>query len=75
VPGDDALAKDSRKVWTDEAARANETTTLETVIRQRARGLNDAIVEEELEVALGEASSARVGPAPGLSGTVPASGH
>jgi len=57
------MVKDSRKVSTDEAARADEATTLETLIRQRARGLIDAIVEEELEAALGAASSARVGPA------------
>jgi putative transposase len=57
------MAKDSRKVSADEAARADKATTLETLIRQRARGLIDAIVEEELEAALGAASSARVGPA------------
>jgi transposase-like protein len=57
------MAKDSRKVSTDEAARTDEATTLETLIRQRARGLIDAIVEEELDAALGAASSARVGPA------------
>ena len=54
------MAKDSRKASADEAV---EATTLETLIRQRARGLIDAIVEEELEAALGAASSARVGPA------------
>jgi len=48
------MAKDSRKVSIDEAARADEaTTTLETLIRRRARGLIDAIVEEELEAAWG----------------------
>jgi transposase-like protein len=57
------MAKDSRKVSTDEAARAHEATTLETLIRERARGLIDAIVEEELAAALGAASSARVGSA------------
>ena len=57
------MAKDSRKASTNEAARADEATTLETLIRQRARGLIDAIVEEELEAALGAASSARVGSA------------
>ena len=59
------MAKDIRKVSTDEAGRADEATTLETFIRQRARGLIDAIVEEEeeLEAALGAASSARVGTA------------
>ena len=55
------MAKDSRKVSSDEAARADEATTLETLIRRRARGLIEAIVEEELEAALGAAESARVG--------------
>jgi hypothetical protein len=45
VPEDDAMAKDSRKVSRDEAIRVDEATTLETVIRRRARGLIDAIVE------------------------------
>jgi transposase-like protein len=57
------MAKDSRNGSTNEAAQAGEATSLETVIRQRARGLIDAIVEEELEAALGAASSARVGTA------------
>jgi transposase-like protein len=57
------MAKDSRKVSSEEAVRAEEATTLETLIRRRARGLIDAIVEEELEAALGAAESARVGPA------------
>ncbi len=57
------MAKDSRKVSSEEAIRAEETSTLETLIRRRARCLIDAIVEEELEAALGAAESARVGPA------------
>lgn len=57
------MAKDSRKVSSEEAIRAEEATTLETLIRRRARGLIDAIVEEELDAALGAAESARVGPA------------
>jgi putative transposase len=57
------MAKDSRKISSEEAVRAEEATTLETLIRRRARGLIDAIVEEELEAALGAAASARVGPA------------
>jgi putative transposase len=57
------MAKDSRKVSSEKAVRAEEATTLETLIRRRARGLIDAIVEEELEAALGAAESARVGPA------------
>ena len=55
------MAKDSRKVSSEKAVRAEEATTLETLIRRRARGLIDAIVEEELEAALGAAESARVG--------------
>ena len=57
------MAKDNRKVSSDEGARADEVTSLEALIRQRARGLIDAIVEEELEAALGAAESARVGSA------------
>jgi putative transposase len=55
------MAKDSRNGSQNEAASAGEPTSLETMIRQRARGLIDAIVEEELEAALGAAPSARVG--------------
>lgn len=54
------MAKDSRNGSTNEAV---EATSLETIIRRRARGLIDAIVEEELDAALGAASSARVGTA------------
>jgi transposase-like protein len=57
------MAKDSRNVSSGEAARSDEAMSLETIIRRRARGLIDAIVEEELEAALGAASSARVGTA------------
>jgi putative transposase len=57
------MAKDSRKVSSEEAIRVEEATTLETLIRRRARGLIDAIVEEELAAALGAAESARVGAA------------
>jgi len=57
------MTKDSRNGSSGEAARVEEGTSLETVIRRRARGLIDAIVEEELEAALGAASSARVGAA------------
>jgi putative transposase len=57
------MAKDSRNGSTNEAAPAGEATSLETLIRQRARGLIDAIVEEELAAALGAAVSARVGTA------------
>lgn len=56
------MAKDSRNGSTNEAARADEAMTLETIIiRRRARGLINAIVEEELEAALGAAPSVRVG--------------
>src|SRR5437867_11490759 len=57
------MAKDSRKVSIDETARADDATTLETLIRRRARRLIDAIVEEELDAALGASESARVGSA------------
>src|SRR5712691_6953385 len=57
------MAKDSRKVSREKAVRAEEATSLETMIRRRARGLIDAIVEEELEAALGATASARVGTA------------
>jgi putative transposase len=57
------MAKDSRKISSEEAVCADEATSLETLIRRRARGLIDAIVEEELAAALGAAASARVGPA------------
>src|SRR6266850_4274596 len=57
------MGKDSRKVSSEEAVRVEEATTLETLIRRRARGLIDAIVDEELAAALGAAESARVGPA------------
>src|SRR3989442_8923445 len=57
------MAKDNRKLSSDEGAGAGEFRSLEALIRQRARGLIDAIVEEELEAALGAAESARVGSA------------
>ena len=57
------MAKDSRNGSSGEAHGADEATSLETIIRRRARGLIDAIIEEELEAALGAAESARVGPA------------
>jgi transposase-like protein len=57
------MAKDSRNGSTNEAARGHEATSLETLIRRRARGLIGAIVDEELEAALGAAPSVRVGTA------------
>ncbi len=55
------MAKDSRNGTSGDGLGAEEATSLETVIRQQARGLIDAIVEEELEAVLGAAPSARVG--------------
>ena len=55
------MAKDSRNGSSGEAQGADDATSLETIIRRRARGLIDAIVEEELEAVLGAAPSARVG--------------
>jgi transposase-like protein len=57
------MAKDSRNGSTNEAMQADKATSLEAIIRRRARGLIDAIVEEELEAALGAAPSVRVGAA------------
>jgi hypothetical protein len=47
--------KDSRNESSGEAHGLEEATSLETIIRRRARGLIDAIVEEELNAALGAA--------------------
>jgi transposase-like protein len=55
------MAKDTRNGPMEEGSQA--VATLESVIRQQARGLIDAIVQEELETALGAASSVRVGAA------------
>ena len=55
------MAKDSRNGSVGEDQQTETVTSLETIIRRRARGLIDAIVEEELEAALGAAPSARVG--------------
>ena len=55
------MAKDSRNGWRGEAHGTDNAMSLETIIRRRARGLIDAIVEKELEAALGAAPSARVG--------------
>ena len=57
------MAKDSRNRSDREGDVAEKATSLETIIRQRARGLIDAIVEEELEAVLGAAPSVRVGTA------------
>ena len=55
------MAKDKRNGWSGEAHGTAKATSLETIIRRRARGLIDAILEEEWEAALGAAPSARVG--------------
>jgi ribosomal protein S18 acetylase RimI-like enzyme len=55
------MAKDSRNRSSDEGPSTEEATSLGTVSRRRARGLIDAIVEEELEAMLGAAPSAPVG--------------
>jgi putative transposase len=57
------MAKNTSNDQGREGPRSVEATSLETIIRQRARGLIDAIVEEELEAALGAAPSMRVGAA------------
>jgi hypothetical protein len=51
------MAKDSRNEEAREGTRPDEATSLETIIRQQARGLTDAIVEEESEAALGAGPS------------------
>lgn len=55
------MAKDSRNGSIGEGRDGDDETSLETLIRQRARGLIDAIVEEELAAALGAAPSERIG--------------
>jgi hypothetical protein len=57
------MAKDTKNEPRAEAEPANVRGGLEMAIRERARMLIDAIVEEELEHALGAAPSVRVGPA------------
>src|SRR5215203_1710141 len=57
------MAKDSRNRSAEEGDQVAATTSLELMIRRRARGLIDALVEEELDAALGAAESARVGSA------------
>ena len=55
------MAKDSRNGSNGEGREGHDETSLDTLIRQRARGLIDAIVEEELAAALGAALSERIG--------------
>lgn len=55
------MAKDSRNGVGGEGTGVDGATSLEAMIRRRARGWIDAIVEEELDAALGAARSARVG--------------
>jgi transposase-like protein len=61
VPEDDAVARDSRKQEVGEAQSKFGGDTIERVMRERVREAIGAIVEEELEAALGAACSARVG--------------
>src|SRR5882672_6716417 len=60
MPEDDAMAKDSRKP-TGAEENPRVATSLEAAFRVQARAWIDAIVEEEIEAALGAAPSARVG--------------
>jgi len=57
------MPKKSRNQADREDDPREDATSLETIIRRRARGLTGAIVEEEeeLEAALGAAPSVRVG--------------
>lgn len=55
------MAKDNRKGSFGEVAGSDDATSLETIIRRRARGRIEAIVDEELAAALGAAPSSRVG--------------
>jgi transposase-like protein len=57
------MAKDTKNEQRAEAETTAVRGGLEMAIRQRARMLIDAIVEEELEIALGAAPSVRVGEA------------
>ena len=56
MPEDDAMAKDSRNGSSGEAIDATERTSLDALIRGRARGVIAAIVEEELEARWGPRS-------------------
>lgn len=55
------MARDSRKREVREARAEFGADTIEQVMRERVRDAIEAIVEEELEAALGAASFARVG--------------
>lgn len=57
------MAKHTKKAQREETGTITGSTSLELVIRSRARELIEAIVEEELETVLGAAPSARVGEA------------
>jgi len=61
VPEDDAVARNSRNRDEGEAVAEFGADTIERVMRERVRFAIEAIVEEELEAALGAGSSARVG--------------
>jgi transposase-like protein len=57
------MAKDTKNGVGGEETGGAAATSLEAMIRLRARGLIDAIVEQELEMALGAPPSGRVGEA------------
>jgi len=63
VPEEDAMRTDSKQGRPREEAAGFGPDTIEQVMRERVRATLEAIVEEELAVALGAARSARVGPA------------
>lgn len=63
MPEEDAVERGSRKGRPGEADGRFDSDTIEAVIRERVRGTIEAIVEEELEAALGAPPSARVGEA------------
>jgi hypothetical protein len=68
VPEDDAMQDDSRKSGVRQAEVLGPDT-IEARMRTRIRETIEAIVEEELEAALGRALGARGRVAAGLSGS------
>jgi transposase-like protein len=61
VPEEDAMGRDSKTRMREEEVRGFGLDTIEQVMRERVRATIEAIVEEELEAALGARRSARVG--------------
>lgn len=55
------MRRDSKVRGGEEEVRALGLDTIEQVMRERGRATIEAIVEEELEAALGASRSARVG--------------